>query len=185
MEIVPTSSSSIVMEMKNINIDSKKIKIQVSNTKKPLIFYLNLAKKYIKVYKYVVLSALGMAIPTVITIAEILKNNGVALEKKVLTSSVGSKDETKGRMIQKPKIEILMERCENGEGDCSSDIEKVDNSESPESSSNITSSKITTQQQQESDKSNADVDADSTAEKEKEEVKMEKKNCDNQITLTS
>ncbi|KAL8171389.1 hypothetical protein V2J09_023193 [Rumex salicifolius] len=82
----------------------KKNRIQVSNTKKPLFFYLNLAKRYIKQYNDVELSALGMAIPTVVTIAEILKANGVAVEKKVLTSTVDSKDENKGRLVQKAKI---------------------------------------------------------------------------------
>ncbi|XP_021721780.1 uncharacterized protein At2g34160-like [Chenopodium quinoa] len=88
----------------------KKNRIQVSNTKKPLFFYLNLAKRYIKQYNDVELSALGMAIPTLVTIAGILKANGVAVEKKVLTSTVGSKDESKGRLVQKAKLEIVLER---------------------------------------------------------------------------
>ncbi|KAJ6434249.1 hypothetical protein OIU84_017866 [Salix udensis] len=55
---------------------------------------------------------LGMAITTVVTIAEILKNNGLATEKKVLTSTVGMKDEHKGRQIQKAKIEIVLGKSE-------------------------------------------------------------------------
>ncbi|XP_057961835.1 uncharacterized protein At2g34160 [Malania oleifera] len=86
----------------------KKNRIQVSNTKKPLFFYVNLAKKYIQQHNEVELSALGMAITTVVTIAEILKNNGLATEKKVLTSTVGMKDENRGRVIQKAKIEIVL-----------------------------------------------------------------------------
>ncbi|KAH9659224.1 Alba domain-containing protein [Citrus sinensis] len=82
----------------------KKNRIQVSNTKKPLFFYVNLAKRYIQQHDEVELSALGMAITTVVTIAEILKNNGLATEKKVLTSTVGMKDENKGRFIQKAKV---------------------------------------------------------------------------------
>ncbi|CAN1729402.1 Uncharacterized protein At2g34160 [Linum perenne] len=81
----------------------KKNRIQVSNTKKPLFFYVNLAKRYIQQHNEVELSALGMAITTVVTIAEILKNNGLATEKKVLTSTVGMKDENKGRLVQKAK----------------------------------------------------------------------------------
>ncbi|KAH9760726.1 Alba domain-containing protein [Citrus sinensis] len=70
----------------NINISdasaaSKKNRIQVSNTKKPLFFYVNLAKRYMQQHNEVELSALGMAIATVVTIAEILKNNGLAVEK--------------------------------------------------------------------------------------------------------
>ncbi|KAG7021166.1 hypothetical protein SDJN02_17854, partial [Cucurbita argyrosperma subsp. argyrosperma] len=83
----------------------KKNRIQVSNTKKPLFFYVNLAKRYIQQHNEVELSALGMAITTVVTIAEILKNNGLATEKKVLTSTVGMKDENKGRLVQKAKSE--------------------------------------------------------------------------------
>ncbi|KAG7580676.1 DNA/RNA-binding protein Alba-like [Arabidopsis suecica] len=86
----------------------KKNRIQVSNTKKPLFFYVNLAKRYIQQHNEVELSALGMAITTVVTISEILKNNGLATEKKVLTSTVGMKDESKGRMVQKAKIEIVL-----------------------------------------------------------------------------
>ncbi|RXI02014.1 hypothetical protein DVH24_015363 [Malus domestica] len=78
------------------------------NTKKPLFFYVNLAKRYIEQYNEVELSSLGMAITTVITIAEILKNNGLAIEKKVSTSTVGMKDESKGRLVQKAKIEIVL-----------------------------------------------------------------------------
>ncbi|CAO2820952.1 unnamed protein product [Amaranthus hypochondriacus] len=97
----------------NINEDvHKKNRIQVSNTKKPLFFYLNLAKRYIKQYNDVELSALGMAIPTVVTISEMLKANGTAVEKKVLTSTVGSKDENKGRFVQKAKIEIVLEKSD-------------------------------------------------------------------------
>ncbi|KAL9240354.1 hypothetical protein vseg_014587 [Gypsophila vaccaria] len=88
----------------------KKNRIQVSNTKKPLFFYLNLAKRYMKQHNDVELSALGMAIPTLVTIAEILKANGVAVEKKVLTSTVDSKDENKGRVVQKAKLEIFLEK---------------------------------------------------------------------------
>ncbi|KAK4746733.1 hypothetical protein SAY87_025770 [Trapa incisa] len=90
----------------------QKNRIQVSNTKKPLFFYINLAKRYMQQHDEVQLSALGMAITTVVTIAEILKNNGLATEKTVLISSVGVKDENKGRMIQKAKIEIVLVKSE-------------------------------------------------------------------------
>ncbi|GMI79183.1 hypothetical protein HRI_001587600 [Hibiscus trionum] len=86
----------------------KKNRIQVSNTKKPLFFYVNLAKRYIQQHDEVELSALGMAITTVVTIAEILKNNGLAIEKKVSTSTVSMKDENKGRVVLKAKIEIVL-----------------------------------------------------------------------------
>ncbi|KAL8229395.1 hypothetical protein R6Q57_014295 [Mikania cordata] len=90
----------------------KKNRIQVSNTKKPLFFYVNLAKRYIQQHDEVELSALGMAITTVVTVAEILKNNGLAVEKKVVTSTIGMKDETRGRLIQKARIEIVLGKTE-------------------------------------------------------------------------
>ncbi|KAJ4958363.1 hypothetical protein NE237_025474 [Protea cynaroides] len=99
----------------NINIVDahKKNRIQVSNTKKPLFFYVNLAKRYMQQHNEVELSALGMAIATVVTIAEILKNNGLAVEKKITTSTVDMKDESRGRPIQKAKIEIMLGKTEN------------------------------------------------------------------------
>nr|CAB3460384.1 unnamed protein product [Digitaria exilis] len=87
--------------------------IQVSSSKKPLFFYVNLAKKYMQQYGDVELSALGLAISTVVTIAEILKNNGLAVEKKIRTSTVEIGDETRGRSIQKAKIEILLGKTDN------------------------------------------------------------------------
>ncbi|KAF0935293.1 hypothetical protein E2562_032008 [Oryza meyeriana var. granulata] len=86
----------------------KKNRIQVSNTKKPLFFYVNLAKRYMQQHNEVELSALGMAIATVVTVAEILKNNGLAVEKKIMTSTVDVKDDSRSRPIQKAKIEILL-----------------------------------------------------------------------------
>ncbi|KAI3717163.1 hypothetical protein L1987_68585 [Smallanthus sonchifolius] len=86
----------------------KKNRIQVSNTKKPLFFYVNLAKRYIQQHDEVELSALGM----VVTVAEILKNNGLAVEKKVVTSTISMKDETRGRLIQKARIEIVLRKTE-------------------------------------------------------------------------
>lgn len=64
-------------------------------------------------YDEVELSALGMAIGTVVTVSEILKNNGLATEKKILTSTIGTKDELKGRLVRKAKIEILLCKSEN------------------------------------------------------------------------
>uniref|UniRef100_A0A0A9DET7 DNA/RNA-binding protein Alba-like domain-containing protein n=1 Tax=Arundo donax TaxID=35708 RepID=A0A0A9DET7_ARUDO len=83
-------------------------RIQVSNTKKPLFFYVNLAKRYMQQHGDVELSALGMAIATVVTVAEILKNNGFAVEKKIRTSTVEINDESRGRPFQKAKIEIVI-----------------------------------------------------------------------------
>ncbi|XP_048436424.1 uncharacterized protein At2g34160-like [Pyrus x bretschneideri] len=92
--------------------NKKKNRIQVSNTKKPLFFYVNLAKRYMQHNNEVELSALGMAIATVVTIAEILKNNGLALEKRIMTSTIDMREDAGGRPIQKAKIEILLGKSE-------------------------------------------------------------------------
>ncbi|XP_049367879.1 uncharacterized protein At2g34160-like [Solanum verrucosum] len=99
----------------NLNlVDSqKKNRIQVSNTKKPLFFYVNLSKRYMQQYNEVELSALGMAISTVVSIAEILKNNGLATEKKIMTSTVDVKEDMRGRPVQKDKIEIVLGKTVN------------------------------------------------------------------------
>ncbi|KAI3525123.1 hypothetical protein L1887_03795 [Cichorium endivia] len=106
----------ITEAVNNINISSdsyKKNRIQVSNTKKPLFFYVNLAKRYMQQHNEVELSALGMAIATVVTVAEILKNNGFAVEKKIMTSTVEMKGESRGRPVQKAKIEIVLGKTAN------------------------------------------------------------------------
>ncbi|ESQ52011.1 hypothetical protein EUTSA_v10017416mg [Eutrema salsugineum] len=105
----------ITAGVNNMNLavdDQKKNRIQVSNTKKPLFFYVNLAKRYMQQYNEVELSALGMATATVVTIAEILKNNGFAVEKKIMTSTVEIKDDSRGRPVQKVKIEITLVKSE-------------------------------------------------------------------------
>jgi len=89
--------------------DARKVnRIQVSNTTKPLFFYVNLAKRFLAQDEEVELSALGMACATVVTVAEILKNNGLANEKKVMTSTIEIRDETRGRPVQKAKVEIIL-----------------------------------------------------------------------------
>ncbi|XP_027164901.1 uncharacterized protein At2g34160-like [Coffea eugenioides] len=95
--------------------NQKKNRIQVSNTKRPLFFYLNLAKRYLKQHDEVELSALGMAIPTVVIIAEILKRNGLATNQKVMISTVGSNAESNGRFVRKARIEIVLEKAKNAE----------------------------------------------------------------------
>ncbi|KMZ55980.1 Uncharacterized protein ZOSMA_9G00830 [Zostera marina] len=99
----------ITDRVKNLH---KKNRIQVSNTKKPLFFYVNLAKRYMQKYNDVELSALGMAISTVVTIAEILKNNGLAVERRITTSTIDIRDESRGHPITKAKIEIFLRKTE-------------------------------------------------------------------------
>ncbi|KAK6236025.1 hypothetical protein SCA6_011362 [Theobroma cacao] len=80
----------------NLNItdssaSNKKNRIQVSNTKKPLFFYVNLAKRYMQQHNEVELSALGM---------------------EIMTSTVDMREESGGRPVQKAKIEILLGKSE-------------------------------------------------------------------------
>lgn len=51
-------------------------RIQVSREKRPLYFFIGLAKKFLLSEDEVELSGLGLAVTTVVTVAEILKNSG-------------------------------------------------------------------------------------------------------------
>ncbi|XP_057776432.1 uncharacterized protein At2g34160-like [Salvia miltiorrhiza] len=93
--------------------EMRKNRIQVSNSKKSLFFYVNLSKRYLQQYNDVELSGLGMAISTVVSIAEILKNNGFAIEKKIRTLTVDMRDDPEARPFPKAKIEILLGKSEN------------------------------------------------------------------------
>ncbi|PIN10139.1 hypothetical protein CDL12_17282 [Handroanthus impetiginosus] len=117
----------------NISESQKKNGIQVSSTKKLLFLYVNLAKRYMQQHNEVELSALGMefneeddkgkgkvqkpinkcrylsiknfnAISTVVSVAELLKSNDFAVEKKVTTSTMEIQDDSRGRPIQKAKV---------------------------------------------------------------------------------
>ncbi|KAG4210271.1 hypothetical protein ERO13_A02G035700v2 [Gossypium hirsutum] len=102
-----------IENMKNEKKKKQKKEVQVSNTKKPFIFYLNRAKRYINEFNEVELCGLGMAIPTVVTIAEILKRNGFAIQKGIMTSTVlSTQEDRKGRQIEKAKIEIVLGKAE-------------------------------------------------------------------------
>ncbi|GAV89592.1 Alba domain-containing protein [Cephalotus follicularis] len=111
MELITEAVNGLNLTSSDSSLN-KKNRIQVSNTKKPLFFYVNLAKRYMQQYNDVELSALGMAIATVVTIAEILKSNGLAFEKRVMTSTIDMREETGGRPVQKAKIEIFLCKTE-------------------------------------------------------------------------
>ncbi|XP_018489816.2 uncharacterized protein At2g34160 isoform X2 [Raphanus sativus] len=73
----------------------KKNRIQVSNTKKPLFFYVNLAKELRKKKCF-----------------RLIQEIVFTFCSEVLTSTVGVKDESKGRMVHKAKIEIVLGKSE-------------------------------------------------------------------------
>ena len=49
-------------------------RIRVSNSARPLFFYVNLARRYLAEHDEVVVSALGVATATAVTVVEVLKN---------------------------------------------------------------------------------------------------------------
>ncbi|XVE98593.1 hypothetical protein REPUB_Repub03eG0119500 [Reevesia pubescens] len=129
INITDSPSASNNNNNNNNNSNYNRNRIQVSNTKKPLFFYVNLAKRYMQQNNEVELSALGMAIATVVTIAEILKNNGLAVEKKIMTSTVDMREESGGRPVQKAKIEILLGKSEKFDELMAAAAEEVLNNE--------------------------------------------------------
>eukprot|EP01120_Amphizonella_sp_Union-15-10_P005188 TRINITY_DN1592_c0_g1_i1.p1 TRINITY_DN1592_c0_g1~~TRINITY_DN1592_c0_g1_i1.p1 ORF type:complete len:154 (-),score=44.98 TRINITY_DN1592_c0_g1_i1:117-578(-) len=87
--------------------------IKVSSTRSAF-FYVDLTTKFLKDQNEVELSGLGIAVTTVVTVAEILKSQGIGEIKKLKTSLVnvnGGNRQQRG--AQKPKIEILLEKSPN------------------------------------------------------------------------
>ncbi|CAK0771550.1 hypothetical protein CVIRNUC_003871 [Coccomyxa viridis] len=80
-------------------------RILVSSTRKP-ISYINLAKRFLQEHGEVQLSALGIAVAPMVTVAEILKNRRLAVERKITTSLEALSDDY--RVRQKPKMEIVL-----------------------------------------------------------------------------
>ncbi|GAU18894.1 hypothetical protein TSUD_228840 [Trifolium subterraneum] len=96
--------------------EKKFFRIQVSKSKKPLFFYLNLAKKHLKMDHDVELCALGTAIPTVIIITEILKRDGWGIEKSIMASTIDAREDKEGRRIPpKAKLDILLGKAKSGD----------------------------------------------------------------------
>jgi len=81
--------------------DRNKIKV---SSGKSVFFYVDLATRFLKDQEEVELSGLGYAITTVVTIAEILKNQGVAEVRKINTSTMDVKE----KPISKAKIQITL-----------------------------------------------------------------------------
>eukprot|EP00897_Mesotaenium_endlicherianum_P003013 jgi/Mesen1/273/ME1151581C09487 len=92
--------------------ESRRNRIQVSSTKKPIFFYVNLAKRLLQRYGEVELSALGMAISTVVTVTEILKSGKFVIPQRITTLAVDLTDEGRGRPVQKAKLEIVLRKSE-------------------------------------------------------------------------
>ncbi|CAF1699802.1 unnamed protein product [Brassica oleracea] len=112
MEIATPAPAPITSPEINITLSPaktethKKNMIQVSNTKKPLFFDVNLAKREIGLVDLVLIPERSLAFICppkclfVFQIEQFEKNTGLTTDKKVLTSTVGMKDEAKGKMIE-------------------------------------------------------------------------------------
>ena len=83
-------------------------RIQVSLGKKPLYFYVNLAKKLLAEHGEVQLSALGFAMSNMVSVAEILKKEGMVEEKKLSTCIDTLTDRGRPRPVRKPKMEVIL-----------------------------------------------------------------------------
>eukprot|EP01023_Acetabularia_acetabulum_P025911 TRINITY_DN246_c0_g1_i1.p4 TRINITY_DN246_c0_g1~~TRINITY_DN246_c0_g1_i1.p4 ORF type:complete len:139 (-),score=35.42 TRINITY_DN246_c0_g1_i1:434-850(-) len=83
-------------------------RIQVSNTKKPLYFYVNLSKRLLQEHGEVQLSGLGLAVQSVVNVAEILKGMDLVEMKKITTSLETLTDDGKTRITPKPKLQVLL-----------------------------------------------------------------------------
>jgi len=79
--------------------------IKVS-TNRSLFFYVDLATNFLQDQDTVKLSALGFAITTAVTIAEILKGQEVVIIKNIKSSMTNVPE----RRSQKPKIEIVLSK---------------------------------------------------------------------------
>lgn len=89
MENPETSSNQQKPEDGDKHDDRPRNRIQVSREKRPLNFYIGLAKKFLANEDVVELSGLGMAVTTVVTVAEILKASGsVKIDRKSIHALV-------------------------------------------------------------------------------------------------
>lgn len=87
-------------------------RIQVSREKRPLNFFVGLAKKFLLNEDEVELSGLGLAVTTVVTVAEILKNSGHVIITRIQTSLVDMQADGRGN-TPKAKIQIWIRKSEN------------------------------------------------------------------------
>ncbi|GLI66391.1 hypothetical protein VaNZ11_010183 [Volvox africanus] len=85
-------------------------RVQVSTNKKPLQFYLNLSRRIMAEHGEVELSALGLAVSNMVTVAEILKKDGWAVEKSLRTGLETLESEGEQRSTSKPKMEVVLGR---------------------------------------------------------------------------
>ncbi|KAK9818913.1 hypothetical protein WJX81_006984 [Elliptochloris bilobata] len=83
-------------------------RVQVSVSKKPLYFYVNLAKRFLQEHGEVQMSALGLAISTLVTAVEILKSGNWAVETSIVTGLDTGGDGGRERPAQKPSMSLIL-----------------------------------------------------------------------------
>lgn len=111
-------------------------RIQVSREKRPLNFFIGLAKKFLVSEDEVELSGLGLAVTTVVTVAEILKNSGHVTITKITTSLVDMQTDSRGNM-PKAKIQIWIKKSPDfAKLVAESETKKATNSDKVNSNSN-------------------------------------------------
>jgi len=93
-----------ISEVENLSPDDK---IRVSNNRS-LFFYVDLATKFLVDHETVEISGLGGAIPSVVKIAEILKNQDIAKIHSISTSTT----DIQGKHAPKPKIDIVVTKSD-------------------------------------------------------------------------
>lgn len=86
-------------------------RIQVSREKRPLNFFIGLAKKFLVNEEEVELSGLGLAVTTVVTVAEILKSSGYVDIVRIETSLVDMREEGRST-LPKAKIQIWIRKSD-------------------------------------------------------------------------
>eukprot|EP01024_Parvocaulis_polyphysoides_P060681 TRINITY_DN663_c0_g1_i1.p2 TRINITY_DN663_c0_g1~~TRINITY_DN663_c0_g1_i1.p2 ORF type:complete len:132 (-),score=23.65 TRINITY_DN663_c0_g1_i1:295-690(-) len=96
----------------NTNPGGKQARIQVSNTKKPLYFYVNLSKRMLQEHGQVELSGLGLAVQTVVNVAEILKGLNLVKVYNITTGMQALAEDADNRAAPKPKIQVLLHKSE-------------------------------------------------------------------------
>jgi len=106
-----TGKQPVKTEMRR---EENRNRIQISSSKKTLSFYVYLAKKFLADEEVVELSGLGNAINTVVSCAEILKNSGAAIIKKIETSSVQMPSGRQtNRTVSKAKIQVFVSKSKD------------------------------------------------------------------------
>jgi DNA-binding protein len=87
--------------------DVEQPRLLISSSRKP-VSYINLAKRFLQEHGEVQLSALGVAISSMVTLAEILKNKQLAVETRVVTSLEEISSESRTR--HKPKMSVTLKK---------------------------------------------------------------------------